>query len=406
MAYSDAGSRYATAFCELSPPQDATHLAANAALIIGVAKPRHQRDELRIRFMSDRAISDFLSLAEFEPAARQVMAHAVYEYVAAGAGDEVSLQANRAAFERIFLLPRVLRNVMPVDPSITLFGRKLPAPVLLAPVAFQRTMHTDGELGTVRGAGSVGAPFVVSNNTTVPIEDLAAEAKAPLWFQLYFENDRSFVQELIQRVEAAGCDALCVTVDTPVIGSRLRQFRAQFQLPVEMKVPHQKKRPTVSPAISDSTTYNNLTWRDIEWLRSITKMRLVLKGVLHPEDAELALQHQVDAIIVSNHGARNLDGVAPTIEALPAVVERVAGKVPVLVDGGIRTGTDVLISLVRGATAVLIGRPYAFALSIAGAEGVAHCLRLLRTEFEYALALVGAVSIRQLDRSIEWRPAE
>jgi len=354
--------------------------------------------------MPDRTISDFLSLSEFEPAARQVMDHAVYEYVAAGAGHQISLQANRAAFERIFLLPRVLRNVMPVDPSVTLFGRKLPAPVLLAPVAFQRTIHTDGELGTVRGAGSVGAPFIVSNNTTVPIEDLVAEAKAPLWFQLYFENDRSFVQDLIQRVEAAGCDALCVTVDTPVLGSRLRQFRAQFRLPVEMKLPHQKKRPPVSPAISDSATDTNLTWRDIEWLRSITKMPLLLKGVLHPEDAQLALQHQVDGIIVSNHGARNLDGVVPTIEALPAIAERVGGNVPVLVDGGIRTGTDVLISLVRGATAVLVGRPYAFALSVAGAEGVAHCLRLLRTEIEYALALVGAASISQLDRSIEWQP--
>ena len=348
-------------------------------------------------------LSDFLTLAEFETAARQTMTHAVYEYVAGGAGDEISLRANQAAFDQILLLPRVLRSVTPVDPSTMLFGKKLPAPILLAPAAYQRMMHPDGELATVRGAGKMGAPFVVSNNTTVPIEELAAEAKAPLWFQLYFQKDRGFTEELIQRVEAAGCDALCVTVDTPVLGVRTRQLRAHFELPPEMKLPHSQELRASSRSISDPEAHSNVTWPDIEWLRSITKIRLVLKGVLHPEDAELAVQHQVDGLIVSNHGARNLDTVVPTIEALPAIVERVDGRAPVLVDGGIRRGTDVLKSLARGATAILIGRSYAYALSIAGDEGVAHCLRLLRTEFEYALALVGLASIGQLDRTIEWR---
>jgi 4-hydroxymandelate oxidase len=348
-------------------------------------------------------LSDFLTLAEFEPAAQQVMAHAVYEFVAGGAGDEISVHANQAAFDSIFLWPRVLRKVIPLETSTTLFGKKLPVPILLAPVAYQGLMHPDGELATVRGAAAAGVPFVVSTNTTVPIEDLASAAKAPLWFQLYLQRDRGFTQELIQRVEAAGCEALCVTVDTPVLGLRLRQLRAHFRVPPEMKLPHSHDLRPDSASLSDAGAYSNVVWRDIDWLQSITKMKLVLKGVLHPEDAEEALQHQVDGLIVSNHGARNLDSVVPTIEALPRIAERVAGRVPILVDGGIRRGTDVLKGLARGATAVLIGRSYAYALSVGGAEGVAHCLRLLRAEFEYAMALVGVASIPELDRTIEWR---
>ena len=353
---------------------------------------------------SGLALSDFLSLAEFESAARQVLAHPVYEYVAGGAGDEISLRANQTAFEKIFLLPRVLRSVTPVNPSATLFGTKLSAPILLAPVAYQRMMHPDGEVATVRGAGTMGAPVVVSTNTTVAIEELAAVAKSPLWFQLYFQKDRTFTEELIERLETAGCQALCVTVDSPVLGVRTRQVRAHFSLPAELKLPHnleQRHWPANTP---DFGAYSNVTWSDIDWLRSTTKMKLVLKGVLHPEDAEEALQHQVDGIVVSNHGARNLDTIVPTIEALPSITERVAGRIPVLVDGGIRRGTDVVKSLARGATAVLIGRSYIYALSIGGSEGVAHCLRLLREELEYAMALVGAASIAELDRAIEWRP--
>jgi len=354
---------------------------------------------------SGPALSDFLTLADFESTARQVMAHPVYEYVAGGAGDEISLRANQTAFERIFLLPRALRSVTPVNPSTTLFGTKLPAPVLLAPVAYQRMMHPEGELATVRGAGTMGAPVVVSTNTTVAIEELAAVAKAPLWFQLYFQKDRTFTQELIERLETAGCQSLCVTVDTPVLGVRTRQLRADFRLPPELKLPHSLGQLHRAGNTLDFGAYSNVTWPDIDWLRSITKMKLVLKGILHPEDAEEALQHQVDGIVVSNHGARNLDTVLPTIEALPPITERVAGRIPVLVDGGIRRGTDVLKSLARGATAVLIGRSYIYALSTGGSEGVAHCLRLLRAEFEYAMALVGVASIAELDRTIEWRSA-
>jgi 4-hydroxymandelate oxidase len=345
---------------------------------------------------------DFLTLADYESAAREIMSKSVYEYVAAGAGNEVSLRANQAAFDRIFLLPRVLRNVAVIDSSTTLFGRKLAAPILLAPIAYQRTMHPEGELATVHGAGIAGAPFVVSTNTTVQIEELAAAAKAPLWFQLYWQKDRAFTEELIQRVAAAGCEALCVTVDTPVLGVRPRQLRAGFRLPPGMKLPHRHNLRPGAECISDPGGHSNATWQDTDWLRSITKIRLLLKGILHPEDAELALQYEVDGVIVSNHGARNLDTVVPTIDALPEIAERVGGRVPILVDGGIRRGTDVLKSIARGAAAVLIGRSYAYALSIGGAEGVAHCLRLLRSEFEFAMALVGAASIRELGPQVEY----
>jgi 4-hydroxymandelate oxidase len=353
---------------------------------------------------ANHELSEFLTLPEFESAARKSMDRAVYEFVAGGAGDEISLLANQTAFDRIFLCPRVLRDVTRVDPSITLFDSKLPAPILLAPIAYQRLMYPEGELATVRGAAAMATPFVVSTNTTVAIEELAVEAKAPLWFQLYLQQDSGFTRELIQRVEAAGCQALCVTVDSPVLGLRLRQQRAEFEVPPDLNLPHRHQLGSSSQIVADRQTFSNVTWSNIEWLRSITRIRLVLKGILHPEDAELAVQNRVDGIIVSNHGARNLDSVVPTIEALPAIAERVNGRIPVLVDGGIRRGTDVLKGLIRGATAVLIGRSYAYALSVGGVAGVARCLELLRSEFEYALALVGAASIAELDRSVESRP--
>jgi 4-hydroxymandelate oxidase len=353
---------------------------------------------------ANRELSEFLTLPEFETAARERMDRAVYEFVAGGAGDEISLLSNQSAFDRIFLLPRVLRDVARVDSSSTLFDCKLPAPILLAPVAYQGLIHPEGELATVRGAATMATPFVVSTNTTVAIEELAPEAKAPLWFQLYLQQDPGFTRDLIQRIEAAGCQALCVTVDSPVLGLRLRQQRAKFEVPPELNLPHRHRLESSSQVVAERKAFSNVTWSDIEWLRSITRIRLVLKGILHPEDAELAVQNQVDGIIVSNHGARNLDGVVPTIEALPAIAERVAGRIPVLVDGGIRRGTDVLKGLMRGATAVLIGRSYTYALSVGGAAGVARCLQLLRSEFEYALALVGAASVAELDRTVEWRP--
>jgi 4-hydroxymandelate oxidase len=345
-------------------------------------------------------LEQFLALSDFEAPAKQVLPHAVYEYIAGGAGNEITLADNEKAYDRIRIWPRVLRDVRSVDTHISLFGKELASPVLLAPAAYQKTMHPAGEIGTTLGAGKAGVPFVVSTNTTVAIEELVRVAKGPLWFQLYVQHDRSMTLDLIRQVEAAGCEAICVTVDTPVLGVRTRQFRAGFQLPPGIVTPHNRSGSGARGKM-DPSLHSPLQWDDIAWLRSVVKAKLWLKGILHPADADQAIQMGVDGIMVSNHGARNLDTLPATIDALPAVYGQVAGRAPVIVDGGIRRGTDVLKALARGATAVMIGRPYLYALSVGGEEGVARCVDLLLREFTYAMALAGRASVRELDRSVE-----
>jgi 4-hydroxymandelate oxidase len=341
----------------------------------------------------------FLALHEFEVEARERLPHAVYEYVAGGAGDEHSIRANEESYQRILLRPRVLRSAGSVELGQQLFGKVLPAPVMLAPAAYQRLMHPKGELGSLEGAIRHGVPFVLSSNGTVSIEEIMAVPGARCWFQLYVQGDRGFTRDSIARVEAAGCEAVCVTVDTPVLGLRPRQTRAEFSIPADVPLPHAKR----VRAASDPGMHSAVTWRDVDWLRSVVKSKLLLKGILHPADAELAIRAGVDGIMVSNHGGRNLDTVIPSIEALPDIAERVAGRVPLFLDGGIRRGTDALKALLRGANAVLIGRPYLYALSVGGADGVARCLALLIEELRLACALVGASSLRDLDRDVEWR---
>jgi 4-hydroxymandelate oxidase len=340
----------------------------------------------------------FLALHEFEPEARRLLPHAVYEFVAGGAGDEYSVRANEESYQRIFLRWHVLRAAGPVALGQELFGQPLPAPVLLAPAAYQRLIRPEGELGSVQGAIRHGLPFILSSNATVSIEEITAVPGARCWFQLYVQGDREFTRDSIARVEAAGCEAVCVTVDSPVLGLRPRQIRAGFDVPAEVSLPHAPRLR----ATSDPGWHSAITWRDVDWLRSVVKSKLLLKGILHPADAELAIRAGVDGIMVSNHGARNLDTVIPPIEALPDITQQVAGRVPLLLDGGIRRGTDALKALLRGANAVLIGRPYLFALAVGGADGVARCLSLLIEELRLAFALVGAASLRDLNRDVEW----
>ena len=341
----------------------------------------------------------FLALHEFELEARNTLPHAVYEYIAGGAGDERSIRANEESYQEIFLRPRVLRSVAGPELGQDLFGHPIAAPVLLAPAAYQRLIHPEGELGSVRGAALHNVPFVVSTYTTLPIEEITSVAGAQCWFQLYLQRDRGFTRDTIARVEAAGCKAVCVTVDTTVLGLRARQLRAGFSVPSDLRLPHAaglRNAPDPGP-------HSPVTWQDIDWLRPLIKGKLVLKGLLHPADAELAVRAGVDGILVSNHGGRNLDTIMPTIEALPEVTQAVAGRVPVFVDGGIRRGTDALKALARGAKAVLIGRPYLYALAVAGAEGVARCLSLFIEELRFAMALVGAASIQEISRELEWQ---
>jgi 4-hydroxymandelate oxidase len=339
------------------------------------------------------------------------MSHMAYEYVAGGAGDEVTLGGNRQAFERLQLHPHVLVDVSKLDTRVKLFGQELAFPILLAPTAYHRLVHPQGELGTVQGAGDAGATLVASSFATTSIEDMAAVAKGPLWFQLYVNKDRGFTRALVQRALASGCRALCITVDTPVVGTRNRETRAGFTLPPGMERSnlkglgattasgsHRPRELEIYSAVLDPT----LTWKEIEWIQTFSHVPVILKGILSPDDAIRAADLRVAGLIVSNHGARNLDTVPATVEALPWIAEAVKGRIPLLLDGGIRRGTDVLKAIAFGAAAVLIGRPYLYGLAASGAPGVKRVVDILRSEFEMAMALTGRRTIADIDRSAIW----
>lgn len=349
-----------------------------------------------------------VTLADYEELARQRLPAMVYNYFAGGAGDELSLRRNRAAFDELLLSPRVLRDVSRLDTTLELFGAELAHPILLAPAAYHRLAHPEGELATARGAGAAGATLVVSCLANTTIEEVAAAAGGPLWFQLYVQQDRCVTRDLVQRAEAAGCAAICITVDTPVLGSRYREVRDRFGLPEGLDRANLRgSKGATASHVGDSGLYSEvldaaLTWAGIDWIRSFAKVPILLKGILAPEDAALAVEHGVAGIIVSNHGARNLDTTPATIEALPGVVEAVDGRLPVLLDGGVRRGTDVIKALALGARAVLVGRPYLWGLAAAGAEGVAGVMKLLRTELLAAMALCGRPALAAIDRGVLW----
>jgi 4-hydroxymandelate oxidase len=338
------------------------------------------------------SMDGLLSLFDFEAEAKKRISHGAWERISGAAADELTLRWNHEAYEKIRLKPRALVDVSKLDTRVTLFGEELPYPILLAPTGGQKFVHPEGELAAVRGAATAKAPYVISSSASMRVEDIAKGAATPVWFQIYVQRDRGFTRELIQRAEDAGCGALELTVDSPTFGARNREDRAKGELP-ERELPNLKGKDYLDPT---------LTWKDVEWLQSFAKRPILLKGVLNPEDAEIGVKAGVAGIVVSNHGARNLDTVPATIDALPAVVERVAGRVPVLVDGGIRRGTDVLKALALGATAVQIGRPYLWGLGIAGSEGVARVVGILRREFELAMMLAGRPSLKSIDRTVLW----
>jgi 4-hydroxymandelate oxidase len=333
-------------------------------------------------------------VSDFETLAKAKMSAMAWEYVIAGAGDELTVRWNHEAYQRIRLKPRVLVDVSNLDTSVTLFGQEHPFPILLAPTAAQKLTHSEGELATVRGAGATGTTMVMSTFSNTSLEDAAAIAKSPLWLQLYAQPDRGFTRELVQRAEASGYRALCLTVDTPTIGARSREERAAVTfgaLPILEGLKN-----------LDSVINPTLSWKHIEWLLSFTKIPLLVKGVLNPDDADCAVKAGVAGIIVSNHGGRNLDTLPATVDALPHVADKVAGSVPIFVDGGIRRGTDVLKALALGANAVLIGRPYLYGLGAAGEAGVTRVVALLQREFQMAMMLTGRTSVGRIDRSVIW----
>jgi 4-hydroxymandelate oxidase len=333
-----------------------------------------------------------LSLFDFENEAHARISHGAWERISGGSADEITLRWNREAYDHIRLKPRILVDVSKLDTRVTLFGQELPFPILLAPTGGQRFIHPEGEVAAARGAAAANSIYVISSSASMKVEDIAKSTKGPVWFQLYVQKDREFTRDLVQRAEDSGCRALCVTVDSPTFGARNREDRAKRELP-ERELPNLKGKDYLDPS---------LTWKDIDWLRSFARRPVLLKGVLNPDDAATAVKAGASGIIVSNHGARNLDTVPATIDALPLVVEKVAGRVPVLVDGGIRRGTDIIKAFALGASAVQIGRPYLWGLGISGAEGVTRVVEILRKEFEMAMALMGRPTIASIDRSVLW----
>ncbi|MFK4074098.1 alpha-hydroxy acid oxidase [Ectopseudomonas khazarica] len=357
--------------------------------------------------------ADIAAVGDYQAYARERMSEQAWAYLAGGAADELTLQDNRQAFDRLRLRSRVLQDLRGGNTRLRLFGQDYEHPIFVAPVAYQKLAHADGELACVLGASALRAGMVVSTQASIELETIAAQAQTPLWFQLYIQPDRDFTAALVRRTEAAGYRALVLTVDAPVSGIRNREQRAGFALPAGIEAVNLRgMRPlavSADPSASSLLLGGPLlnaapTWADLAWLRAQTRLPILLKGILSATDAEQALAAGVDGLIVSNHGGRTLDGLPATIEALPEVAAAVQGRVPVLLDGGIRRGTDILKALALGADAVLVGRPCIFALAAAGAVGVAHVLQLLRAELEVAMALTGCADLASIGPQTIWTP--
>lgn len=358
---------------------------------------------------------DVVNLDELQPLARQKLDPMAYDYIASGAEDEWTLRENKDAYRRIKLRPRVLVDVSKQDLSTEVLGARVELPVMLAPVAMHQLACPQGELASARAAGALGALLVLSTLSSCSLEEVAQATSAPRWFQLYCFKDREVTKTLVQRAQANGYKALVVTVDAPKLGRREADIRNQFHLPpgVVLKnlegltvpdVPEELHASALA-AYAASMLDSSLNWASIEWLRSLTSLPIVLKGIHTAQDAKLSVEHGVAGIIVSNHGGRQLDGVPATIEILPEVVEAVGGQLEILVDGGVRRGTDVLKALALGARAVLIGRPYIWGLALNGEAGVKRVLSMLKEELALAMALAGCPTLADIRRELVVLPS-
>jgi 4-hydroxymandelate oxidase len=343
-------------------------------------------------------------LSDYEHLAEQVLDANALAYFSGGSADEITVRWNRAAFDKIALVPRVLNGGSGGSSRIELFGRRYAHPIFVAPMALQRLAHPDGEIATAMAAEAQDAGMVLSTQASVSLEDAARAGGTCRWFQIYTQPYRDDTLALVRRAEAAGYDALVLTVDAPINGVRNREHRAQFRLPDGIEMVHVNEtagraRPPVpegGSAVFDSLMTAAPTWGDVTWLLGQTRLPVVLKGILAPADAVAAIDAGVHGLIVSNHGGRTLDTAIASIDALPGVAHVVARRVPILLDGGIRRGTDVVKALALGASAVLIGRPVIYGLAANGPHGVAHVLRILRDEFEIAMALCGCKTIADI----------
>lgn len=343
------------------------------------------------------------NLSDYAAAAEARLEPGAWAYLAGGAGDEITLRENRAAFDRLRLNTRLLASMAGASTATRLFGLDLPHPFLLAPIAYQRLFHPLGEIATAQAASALGTPMLVSTLASVPMEEVAGVlGRGPGWFQLYIQHDRDFTLNLVKRAEQAGFAAIVVTADAPVNGVRDRERRMGFALPPGIGAANLAGLPPASPSegLLGGALAAVPVWEDLARLREATRLPLLLKGVMTPGDAAKAMALGCDGIIVSNHGGRVLDTMPAAIEALPPIAEAVAGRVPVLLDSGVRRGTDVLKALAFGASAVLLGRPYIQGLAVGGAMGVAHVIRLLADELAVAMALTGCATVPEIDRGV------
>ncbi|XP_029292970.1 2-Hydroxyacid oxidase 1 [Cottoperca gobio] len=354
-------------------------------------------------------------VSDFEEEAKKVLPKAVYDYYRSGADEQNTLADNVAAFNRWHLIPRVLRDVSTVDLSISLLGQKLSMPICVAATAMQRMAHPEGETATVRACRAVGTGMMLSSWATSTIEEvmsaMTASVGGVMWLQLYIYKDRELTLSLVRRAEEAGYKAIFVTVDTPYLGRRLDDMRNHFKLPPHLSM---SNFSSASLAFSEGNYGNDsglavyaakaidptLCWDDITWLKKHTHLPVIVKGVLNGEDAVLAVNYGVDGVLVSNHGARQLDGVPATLDVLEEVVRAVQGRCDVYMDGGVRRGSDVLKALALGAKAVFIGRPVLWGLACQGEQGVSEILELLKEELRLAMALSGCRSVSEVSRSL------
>ncbi|HEY7078020.1 MAG TPA: alpha-hydroxy acid oxidase [Solirubrobacteraceae bacterium] len=372
-----------------------------------------------------RALARCFSIEDLARLARRRLPSGARGYLEGGGEDEHTLRRNRAAFDAIELLPRVLADVSRVDTSTTVLGRRLPLPLVLSPVGGPRMFHHEGELAVARAAGHAGVPYAISTLGTCSVEDVAAAARAPLWFQLYVWGDRGEAREAVVRARAAGFEALLLTADTTVRSKRERELRSGLHLPS----PHLTLRTFADGALHPSWSWHFLTseaigfpnlapsgpasrgrveemfdgtvsWDDLEWIRDCWDGPIVLKGVLRAEVARRAADEGLDAVIVSNHGGRQLDHVPAAIEVLSEVVDAVEGRLEVLMDSGVRRGSDIVAALALGARAVLVGRAHLYGLAAAGEPGVRHAIDILARELRMTMALCGATSVAELDRGL------
>jgi isopentenyl diphosphate isomerase/L-lactate dehydrogenase-like FMN-dependent dehydrogenase len=353
---------------------------------------------------------EFVNVFDYETAASKILPKITYDYYRSGANDEITLRENHGAYEGIKLLPRVLRDISKRDLTTTVLGDTISMPIMVAPTAFHCMATPEGEVATARAAGAAGTIMILSTLSTSSIEEVMPQATGVVWFQLYVYKDREATLSLVQRAESAGCKAIALTVDAQIWGRRERDIRNRFRLPEGLSIknlmPAGREQFPEGQADSGLAAYvawqfdPSLCWKDVEWLCSKAKIPVLLKGVLHPEDARLAIDHGAAGVIVSNHGARQLDTVPATIEALPGIAEAVDGKIEVHIDGGIRRGTDIVKAIALGAKAVGVGRPIIWGLAVDGEQGAKRILDILRRDFELAMRLCGCTSIEEINRGL------